>query len=1333
MSELAGIKTPELDWQSTDLPTSYSEFCQYADLIFQGPFNNKDPKEKVTYLLLWMGQEGITIYKSWEEELSEDDRKDYTKIMDRFKKHFEPKTNFRVERHIFRHFEQRETESCENFMSRCKTQAKKCKFTDQEREERLIEQLLEGTKYKKVRQFILKDEAMKLDKAINEARTHEASITHMSQYESDTPKARVNVDAMRTARRAHGKPDTNKCGRCGYDKHKQGQKCPAQGTRCNNCSGRDHWGSVCKKPKSKKGDKGKQKRKQVHETQHTETLDDDTDELTFEEINISIDTLDSDERDEIFAELNIKLKGRPRKLKAKVDTGAQGNILPLRIYKQMFPENFDGKDTPMESALTQKKTRITAYNKTQIKHYGTCSFSCRYGENATTAEFYVTEGNGPAIIGLADSRKLKLVELNCNIVQTSTAKTTVSGKEDLKQRFPDRFDGIGKFEGEYHIVVDPNVAPVVHSPRRCPLPIKSDIKKELDKMVEMNVIIPVTEVTDWVSSLAYSPKPNGQWRICLDPKDLNKAIKRTPHHTPTLDEITHQFAGSTLFSKLDARHGYWSVTLDEESSFVTTFNSPGYGRYRFKRLPFGLNISQDVFQQRMDMILERCPGATGIADDVAVYGINEEEHDKNLINLMHVAREYGLVFNYDKCDIKQPSISFFGQIYDKDGVRPNPKRVEAIAAIEAPASVSELQQFLGIATYMSPFIPLLSEHTATLRELVKQDVVYEWTASHQKAFETVKELMMREVLLSYYDINQDTVIEVDASLKGVGAALTQKGRVIAFSSKALTDTERRYANIEREMLAVVSACEKFHMYIYGKAFVVESDHKPLEMIHLKNLMAAPPRLQRMLLRLQSYDVKIKYKPGKEMLLSDGLSRLKPLPEGPMEKETIKVNFVQFTDNRIGSLREATSKDPELSALREVIINGWPEKRHQIAKPLQAYWPFRDELSIEDGLIMKGDRIMIPESQKTQILQTIHQGHQGITKSQLRAKAAVFWININRDIENDIKQCPVCQEYTKSNPPEPLMPHEIPTRSWQVVGTDLFFLDGDEYLLIADYYSKFQFVRKIPKGKSTSGTVINMLKEVFAEHGIPETIISDNGPQYSSHIFQQFAQGWNFKHITSSPRYAQSNGFIERQVQTTKSVMSKAKKSHQDIQRALLCLRTTPIDSVLPSPAELLYGRKIRGTMPVKISNPLPNKDNIADRLGKRQDQQKQYHDRNAHDQSPLHKGQNVRIQDGKRWAPGVVVSKRPEPRSYEIVTQNGNILRRNRRHIKETGEKHFEEPESKVPDTDNNTVTRTTQSQSPTPKQTPQKQTTPKTTMQTGQVYHTRSGRASVKPSKLDI
>ena len=198
-----------------------------------------------------------------------------------------------------------------------------------------------------------------------------------------------------------------------------------------------------------------------------------------------------------------------------------------------------------------------------------------------------------------------------------------------------------------------------------------------------------------MSSLAFSRKANGQLRICLDPKDLNRASKRTYHKTPTLEEITHKFSGARVFSKLDARHGYWSIELDSASSYLTTFNSP-FGRYRFKRLPFGLKVSQDIFQEKMDMILEQRPGTIGIANDVAVFGYDMEEHNKNLHNLMHIARKYGLIFNLDKCDINIPSIKFFGCYYDAQGVHPDPGKVSDIHSLPSPTNVNELQQFLGL-------------------------------------------------------------------------------------------------------------------------------------------------------------------------------------------------------------------------------------------------------------------------------------------------------------------------------------------------------------------------------------------------------------------------------------------------------------------------------------------------------------------------------------------------------------------------------------------------------------------------------------------------------------
>ena len=499
-------------------------------------------------------------------------------------------------------------------------------------------------------------------------------------------------------------------------------------------------------------------------------------------------------------------------------------------------------------------------------------------------------------------------------------------------------------------------------------------------MVELGVIEKVEEPTDWVSGIVYSRKSNGKLRICLDPKDLNTAIKRPHYPTPTLEEITHKLAGSMIFSKLDARHGYWSVQLDDESKRLTTFNSP-FGRYCFRRLPFGLNLSQDVFQERMDCILEKCPVTISIADDVGVFGKTEAEHDKHLHNLMRVALQHGLVFNIDKCDIKQANMKFFGLEFSADGVRSDPGRAADIQRMKAPQNVAQLQEFLGIATYMSPFIPNLSQKTATLRDLVKKDAEYIWTDSHNAAFEATKSLICRDVTLAYFDPQAESVIQVDASSRGLGAVLIQHGKPIAFASKSLSDCEQRYANIEREMLAVVFGCERFHMYVYGKSFVIESDHKPLEMINLKNLAAAPQRLQRMFLRVQPYDFVLRYNPGKQMMLADAMSR-QPSIESTQIDLDIQVSFVQFSTPKLQSIREATQADDELCSLRAVIVDGWPDSQRHLAAPLRPYWSCRDELAVEDGLIMKGDRLVIPLSLQAEVLSKLHEAHQGIENTRL---------------------------------------------------------------------------------------------------------------------------------------------------------------------------------------------------------------------------------------------------------------------------------------------------------------------------------------------------------------
>ena len=264
-----------------------------------------------------------------------------------------------------------------------------------------------------------------------------------------------------------------------------------------------------------------------------------------------------------------------------------------------------------------------------------------------------------------------------------------------------------------------------------------------------------------------------------------------------MEEVAHKFTHSCFFTKLDAQHGYWSIVLDQDCSLLTTFNNP-FGRYHFLQLPFGLVCSQDIFQKKMDQILKECQGCIKITDDITIHGCTEAEHDALLRDLMHIACKCDLVFNPQETHVKAQAINFFGCLYNANGVHLDPGKVHAVHALPAPTNVTELQEVLGLVTYLSPFIPGLSTLTSPLWELLKKDTDFIWNCTYDTAFEWIKEALISDTTLRYFNPSLPVTIQVDASQVGLGAALLQNGKPIAFVSKALTKTECQYTNIERD-------------------------------------------------------------------------------------------------------------------------------------------------------------------------------------------------------------------------------------------------------------------------------------------------------------------------------------------------------------------------------------------------------------------------------------------------------------------------------------------------------------------------------------------------------
>ena len=367
---------------------------------------------------------------------------------------------------------------------------------------------------------------------------------------------------------------------------------------------------------------------------------------------------------------------------------------------------------------------------------------------------------------------------------------------------------------------------------------------------------------------------------------------------------------------------------------------------------------------------------------------------------------------------------------------------------------------------------------------------------------------------------------------------------------------------------------------------------------------------------------------------------------------------------------------ELTILKDTILNGWPENKKQLNPRITHFWNFRDEISHFDGLMLKGEKVIIPKSMQKSVIEQIHQkSHLGINKCINRLKDVFFWSGMAAQIKDIISQCAICNEFRGAQQKESMIPHELPTKPWEICATDLFELDRETYIVIADYYSKFFEVKKI--NSSSSKTVINVLKEMYSRHGIPVILKSDNGPAYSSMEFKDFAKNYGFEHITSSPRYSQSMGFIEKNVQICKNLLKKAKKSNSDPYLALLEFRNTPIDGINMSPSQLLMGRRTRTQLPVSESLLKPSHDSrkVQNALKKKQDTQKENYDRGAKPLPELNPGDQIRVRNENLWEPGIVESKADTPRSYNISTDRGQQLRRNRRHLMKTTENRVPEPD----------------------------------------------------------
>ena len=452
-------------------------------------------------------------------------------------------------------------------------------------------------------------------------------------------------------------------------------------------------------------------------------------------------------------------------------------------------------------------------------------------------------------------------------------------------------------------------------------------------------------------------------------------------------------------------------------------------------------------------------------DDVLVFGSNQQEHDLRPHAVLKAIKA-GVTLNSEKCSFSVDKLTFLGYVISRDGVSADPDKTKAILQMKPPTNITELRRFMGMVNQLGKFSPNVAQISQPLRELLSAKSAWVWGISQDHAFSSVKTELTRPTVLALYDPMAETLLSADASSNGLGAVLLPKFEVewrpVVFASRLMSEMETRYAQIEKEALAITWACDKFSVDILGKQFTVETDHKPLvSLLSSKQLDCLPPRILRFRLCLMRYHLAIKHVPGKLMYTADTLSRA-PTSVPGKDCEVLQDDAELFAAQVIAHLpaskasmdvyRLSQTSDLVTSTVIKYCHFGWPEK-HSLQSEIRIYWSLRGELTVCDGLLFFGKCLVIPQALQEETMQSLHQGHQGIQRCQLRAISCVWWPGISKDLERFVKQCLVCAKRSVPRK-EPMIPSELPKYPWQKVGTDLFELKGATFLIVVDYFSRY---------------------------------------------------------------------------------------------------------------------------------------------------------------------------------------------------------------------------------------------------------------------------------------
>ena len=842
--------------------------------------------------------------------------------------------------------------------------------------------------------------------------------------------------------------------------------------------------------------------------------------------------------------ISVMLNGKYATM--EVDTGAAVSCISSK--------NFD-KLKLTGCSLDKCNMNLCVANGNVVKAEHKALVVVKFREYSCNLPLYVVNAEFPTLLGLEWIQALfgedwlsRMVGLTVNHVQSREAFIEEVKKSVVFQ------PGMGNVTGvEACIDLKPGAVPKFCKARPPPFAHAKAIENKIDDLVREGVLEPVDH-SEYASPVHPVIKPDGDVRLCGDYKrTLNPNIDSKIYPLPVIEDCLWEVRGGDVFTKLDIKQAYNHLPVRKCDRKLTTINTHK-GLYQWTRLPYGVSSASAIFQSVMDQLLSGLSGVICRVDDILITGKDDAEHMSRVWEVVHRLEQAGFRCRLDKCHFMVPSVVYIGHVLSKQGIQPVCSKVETLVQAPYPKNRDELVAFLGAMQYYARYLPNLHTVIEPLNRLWSKDTPWTLGEAEKSSFDKLKGLLSSDQVLTFYNPDLELKLDTDASSVGLGAVLSHiesngNEKPIEFISRTLQKAERNYSQIEHEALAIVWAVRKFHRYVYARPFKLCTDHKPLEIIfdpHKALSEVITSRLQRWALFLTSYQYKVQYRSTKKHCNADVCSRF-PLPN-VTDPEGEDIYAVEADDSifsvKIGSdkplldsslIARHTRVDPILSKVLHFTLEGWRDPLND--EKLKSYHQKKDEITVDTNCLLWGSRVIIPKTMQQSVLELLHATHMGMVSMKSLARGYVWWPGMDNEIEGIAKRCEACQKNQRK--PKASIPHPwvAPSEPWERLHLDFAgpFL-GWMWLILIDAYSKW--IEIVKMSNTNSGSTIKALRDIFSRFGLPQSIVSDNGPQLISIEMSQFMKKNGIHHILIPSYHPASNGQAESIVGKFKTGMKK---------------------------------------------------------------------------------------------------------------------------------------------------------------------------------------------------